>query len=233
MARNCRIVEFAGLAGCGKTTLAKSLKEYFENRKYSVITLDEIDGKFKHKNLLKLLFCINPIELISIIKLFSTVKYNKNRLKSMYSMQVKLYIFYKFCRKYSDYDYVFIDHGMIQNFVSFMFNSDSEIKDNKKYLKMIYKMFSFIYPDLIIRCIIDAKNANERMKIRGREVATIEKEKSDFNRLVMINKDKRNFNELFDYCKKNIDIKICELNMSGNKNEVLKSAIDILDMEFK
>ena len=230
MSKSTKIIEFAGLAGSGKTTIVHNLKEFLESKEKKVITLDDSNNIFKVKDIFKIIKCINIIEIYRFMKLFSSIKYNKNRKKSIYRMQIKLYIFYKYCKNYTNYDYALIDHGMIQNFVSLLFNSDVSFKYNIKFKKEIKKIIEFIRPNTIIKTELEIKSANLRMKTRGRKICTIEKEKDDIIRYKLFEKDKKNFEEIIDFCKKELNLNIYSVDTSFDLKKIMDDLIVLLKL---
>lgn len=105
------IVEFNGLAGLGKTTVANTLMDFLREDGYSII------GKYRHNILQskRSLFCIPySISLYKKVKRFadSIEPYRKNR---KYTHWTNHYVrMYKSIDKYSSADFAIIDEAIIQ-----------------------------------------------------------------------------------------------------------------------
>lgn len=113
------IVEFNGLAGLGKTTVANTLMEYLREDGYSII------GKYRH-NILQSkrpFFCIPySFSLYEIVKEYadSIEPFKKNR---KYTHWTNYYVrMYKSIDKYSSADFAIIDEAIIQFLVAMGLN---------------------------------------------------------------------------------------------------------------
>lgn len=113
------IVEFNGLAGLGKTTVANTLMNYLSEDGYSII------GKYRHSILQskRPLFCIPySFSLYKKVKRYadSIEPYRNNR---KYTHWTNHYVrMYKSIDKYSSADFAIIDEAIIQFLVAMGFN---------------------------------------------------------------------------------------------------------------
>lgn len=140
------IVEFYGLPASGKTTDMKAVLQKYNN----AVDLTEYSQKIKRIKRLPL--ACTP-EFISFF-----FKAAKMMLKKKKKVSYDLKIFYVFCciyirymyyRKHKAYDYYLIDHGIVQNIVSALWNDTTLVSDGQKIIAHLSKYFkneiAFIY----------------------------------------------------------------------------------------
>lgn len=119
MKKKTLIVEFNGLAGLGKTTVANILMDELRNKGYKVI------GKYRHSVLhsKRPLFCIPySFSLYRKVKRYadSIIPYRQNR---KYTHWTNHYVrMYKNIEKHSDADFAIIDEAIIQFLVAMGLN---------------------------------------------------------------------------------------------------------------
>ena len=163
MAKYTKIIEFYGLPGCGKTTLCNILKESYIKKGYKVGVLTDATKQCSFFRIILVL------RLSYLTKFFSVfLNYIKNHIPFNYaSAPYKRLMIYQCVKSFSDYDYVFIEHGVVQSMVSALygFKSPIEILNNP-----IYKKYLSIIPvDKYVYCKITPEKAFERIRIRNRK----------------------------------------------------------------
>ena len=163
MAKHTQIIEFYGLPGCGKTTLCNSLKELYLKKGYKVGILTDATKQCSF------------LRVILVFKLYYLIKFScilmnyvKNGIPLNYAFSpFKRLLIYRCVKSFSDYDYFFIEHGVIQSMVSALYgyNSPIAIHNNPTYGKYL----SVIPVDNYIYCKISQEKALERIRIRNRK----------------------------------------------------------------
>lgn len=155
------IVEFNGLAGLGKTTIANALNDELQKDGYNVI------GNYRHSffHSLRPLFCIlYSFSLYRLVKRYadSIVPYKKDRVYTHWTNHfVRMY---KSIVKYSDADFAIIDEAIIQFLVA-MGLSDHLPKSellNDVVRKIKTLGVSFVRVD----CVNNIESACERIQSR-------------------------------------------------------------------
>lgn len=163
MAKHTQIIEFYGLPGCGKTTLCNILKESYIKKGYKVGVLTDAT---KQCSFLRIILIFRIRYLTKFFSIFWN--YEKNHIPFNYALSpYKRLMIYQCVRYFSDYDYVFIEHGVVQSLVSALygFKSPIAILNNP-----IYKKYLSIIPvDKYVYCKITPEKAFERIRIRNRK----------------------------------------------------------------
>lgn len=163
MAKYTKIIEFYGLPGCGKTTLCNILKESYIKKGYKVGVLTDAT---KQCSFLRIILVLRLSYLTKFFGIF--LNYVKNNIPFNYALSpYKRLLIYQCVKSFSDYDYVFIEHGVIQSMVSALYgyNSPIIILNNPTYGKYL----SLIPVDKYIYCKISSEKAYERIRIRDRK----------------------------------------------------------------
>lgn len=163
MAKHTQIIEFYGLPGCGKTTLCNILKESYINKGYKVGVLTDAT---KQCSFLRIILVLKLSYLTKFFSIFRN--YLKNHIPINYALSpYKRLMIYQCVKSFSDYDFVFIEHGVVQSMVSALygFKSPVAISNNPTYKKYL----SIIPVDKYIYCKITLEKAFERIRIRNRK----------------------------------------------------------------
>jgi len=155
------IVEFNGLAGLGKTTIANALRSELQNDGYKVI------GDYRHSILhsLRPIFCIPySFSLYRLVKRYadSIVPYKKDRVYTHWTNHfVRMY---KNIEKHSDADYAIIDEAIIQFLVAMGLSDHLPKSDllNEVVRKIKSLGVSFVRVD----CMNNVESACERIQSR-------------------------------------------------------------------
>ena len=164
MAEHTKIVEFYGLPGCGKTTLCKLLKEQYEKKGYKIGLINDATKSCTIPHLLKVVSINNIWGFInwchSIMKVSHT---SFNIAGSPY----KRMLIYKCIRSFSQYDYIFIEHGIVQSIVSSLYGVDNyKIFMNRSICK---SLLNFESADIFIYCQVTIEESFKRIKKRNRK----------------------------------------------------------------
>ncbi len=229
MAENTIIVELVGLPGCGKSTLANNLKSVFEQdgRKTGVWT--DMTSDFKNLSFMRKLKCLSLKKLFQYIGLVGTCQYAFSLKRYMIQYFVKIDILYRYVRKFGSYDYVLVDHGFFQQALSAQYGS--KLPDNQKFISRFRKiMKTEIQNDYIIECMIDAQQAQQRMKQRNRvNEGRLDKEKDEAALAKMFMTEKENFECIVSLMSELAsEDMIIQLDMEKAPEELTKAAKQIL-----
>lgn len=184
---NCKMIEFNGLPGSGKTTITHYIsKNYYEN-KLKLINLKNDDIYKKHIRLksfrlLKNLLVPNRIYILIILIGFMHKNHSIN-VKNIYRgiHIINLYNLYKLINKSNESEdtYYLLDQGIIQEIISILYDK----KINKKSFKWLIKLIKFTYSEF---SIINSKVSVEESLIR------IQSRISNTSRLDKLSEEKAN-----------------------------------------
>lgn len=184
------IIEFYGVPGCGKNTATEIVeKEYLSNRKIysSYEIIKEIQNtKIRHYRILDKTTPQKP-KIKELIELFIYIKDKKAifywcklwvMLKATFSFFVRsleIMALYQFCEENYKDDIVIINHGIIQNLISFVYiNQIRSIEKFSKYaINIIYKQICYIHIG------IEVDNALIRLRNRKNQHGRLPKIKDD------------------------------------------------------
>lgn len=157
------IIEFNGLPGCGKTTTTNHLIGMFEDNRFKVARLFDI-------NMNKPLMIVNSLKykrlkfLFAIISLAATIKpFNKKRIKVAL---VTYYILLKYSMlPKTKYDVVLVDQGIIQSIIS-LYHIDSMDTESKRVENTLKYLFDFHKSLTIVNCNSKTNTVFSRIKKR-------------------------------------------------------------------
>lgn len=161
MKKKTVIVEFNGLAGLGKTTVANILKDELRKDGYDVI------GNYRHSFLHSLhpFFCVPySLSLYSTVKRYadSIVPYKKDRVYTHWTNHfVRMY---KSIEKHSDADFAIIDEAIIQFLVAMGF--DDELPQSELLNAVVKKIKLMGVSFVRVDCENNIKASCERIKAR-------------------------------------------------------------------
>lgn len=164
-----QIIEFNGLPGAGKTTIANQLKYELESKGYSCIS------SFKQESLFILMFyCLRyPSCLQLLYKLF---RLSKNAINDKVNRGIVLLIVHYYQQyllsKKAKEDFCIVDQGIIQGIISLFHTrelSDSELL--KSISSTIMKHISFWRVD----CIVNESFSFDRIRTRTPAGSRLEK----------------------------------------------------------
>lgn len=160
------IIEFYGLPSSGKTTDMKAVLEKYENS----ISLTDYSKTVSRIKRLPLVFTPEFISFFfRMIMLYLKKKNRSYYIFKSFSVFCCVYLRYMYARKSKEYDYYLIDHGIIQNIVTVLWDEDTPVDYGKKLVSYAGKNFAqdiaFIYTD-----VGSAENAYSRIQTRGNEI---------------------------------------------------------------
>lgn len=163
MAAYTKIIEFYGLPGCGKTTLCEAIVHELAAQGKKACFLNDITQFCTFFNVIRQ---VNFRELIHNIKFYIKNRNEDSSLIRYFSAYRRL-LKYKCAIKYSNYDYVLVEHGIVQSMVSAIYKYDAEyycdIDCSLRYILYANDNISYIY------CFVDCDTAVRRIICRNRQ----------------------------------------------------------------
>ena len=163
MAKYTKVIEFYGLPGCGKTTLCERLKEQCERDGYTAGVLTDVT---KIGTLPCLLRAFSLKDLCWLTKWCISIKMDNHSSFKIAIAPYKRLLIYRCAKLFSNYDYVFIEHGVVQSMVSALYGTID-------YHFVLEKSFSIrllenTQADLFVNCHVEVQEAFKRIRIRNR-----------------------------------------------------------------
>ena len=209
------IVEFNGLPGSGKTTLANMLKSKFEALGLPVHT------RYYRYPLPKRRY------LPLIMPRYYGLLFDINRLSKTLSSKKELYIklsFINYIQMYRDFitdkkdEIMIVDQGLIQSLISLAYD---DIINNVHPLKhLLYDSKLFDLPILFVNCYLEPEESHNRIKTRPLKKGGFRLEYVDDNKILDILRTQENN---FNIIRKEI-----ESNASNSYIDIdMKATIDI------
>ena len=162
MGTHTKIIEFYGLPGCGKTTLCNKLKVYYEEKGYIIGILPDAANDCSWKSLFHSLSLRECISFFSFFIILITQHVHINLVLS----PIRRILIFKHAKRIGKYDYLFIDHGIVQSVVRALhevYNPSSILKHS--FIKQILLSNSV---DGFIECKIEPSKSFERIRVRNR-----------------------------------------------------------------
>lgn len=172
MGQSARIIEFNGLAGCGKTTLARALKEELTKSGFRVVLFGEAYHIFKEHLVQNIIKCFRWRLFFQYIMLFSIIGRKKENTVHIYWVALTISIVYRWCLIDKKFDYILCDHGLIQNYVSLL--GFEAIEDHDRFhrcLTSILKAESNVY---LVNCNVPIELSCQRIRIRKKTIGRLD-----------------------------------------------------------
>ena len=224
------IVEFNGLPGLGKTTVANLLLNELNNRGYTTVT------SHWRKNILNNFHHPFP-ELYNLDLYHRFVTFARSippkRKKRTHVHIVNFYIQkYEAIRKYCDADFAIIDEAIIQFWVAIAFN-DIIPHDNEKVRAIINKLKALHIDFIRVDCLNHVDSAATRIKQRPKKNIIFEK-LDDTDLISALEAEAANFEYLravFSEMYENQLVITIDTNDSPKKNE--KKIAEVLKENVK
>ncbi|QRN85500.1 AAA family ATPase [Clostridia bacterium] len=163
------LVEFNGLPGCGKTTIANELLEELRSLGYAVATHKELlhhRVKVKKLDLFKSLLDARNRKFFnaSLLLCFSTRPFKLGRIQYARNAYVYYYTVH-ICRKErKEYDFIICDQGLLQVILSIIHMD--KINKPKTVQKMLEDAFAGLGTVILVNCKVKIDTAKERIRLR-------------------------------------------------------------------
>ncbi len=213
------VIEFTGVPGSGKSTIAHLIGEKIEKNNLRVFYYDQYFSRTSHKRFLQLkniLFNIVPFTKYFFLLLKLTKKCKKDYLSIKYILASLLnyggkYILYR-SRKY---DYVIVDQGIIQEIESIT----CYIKGEKNY-NLLYQFIHDNFNMLIIDVNVELNEALSRINKRKAGASRIDFIKDSKEQLNNLNIENDTFISMRKSNKCVEHISITSSNINENVSEI-------------
>jgi len=160
-----KIIEFAGLPGCGKSTLCKSfIAEKFPQKVYTYKDIIRFVSTKNRRKIYGIYARVNPFrwKLLKLLKAFSE-KYDNISPQAVFIL-IALYDFTSVLQIFKKNSIVVLDEGFVQNITSIAhlqpINEDKELNDLVKYIQAKKNLF-------LVNCSADTDTVVERIRKRN------------------------------------------------------------------
>lgn len=185
-----RIIEFCGLPGSGKSTISHYLVNNLLIGK-NVADISDANKLRGFWNVAKIFSIRSFLLFLKSIPIYSFVHIGKIQyLLSPY----KKALTYGCIKAYSNYDYVFVHHGLLQSYVSALYGIEDNIE---KYRNEIIEYLKTVNVDMVVYIQTSCETAYERIKKRSQKdhgrldaldneamLLALQKQKVNFDHLV-------------------------------------------------
>lgn len=205
MGIHTKIVEFMGPAACGKSTLCDLLRDYFVEKNVPVANWNDLVNDLKKQNFFVKIRCVSFVRLFRYLRMFRLAKPERQWRRYLLFYFFKIDILYMFAKKYSNYNFVFVEHGILQNVISTQTGTEL-FKEDRFLLKLITLLNHVGCVDFCVYCSLNVDEALLRMLKRNRFDGRIDKEKNVARKKQMLQRDADNCLVLFgcvNECVKN------------------------------
>ena len=158
-----KIIEFYGLPGSGKTTTCHELINKLRHDGYSAAMLADTLSLFSIKNVLTI-FSVQKLWLFMKI-VFSICHIRFSDYEYIFDIYKRM-LMYDCIKKKSELDYVIIDHGMLQCFVSAFYGRQYSIRDHSN---LIADYLDKAPINGLVFCNLSTEDAYNRIRLRNRK----------------------------------------------------------------
>lgn len=220
MERNIKIIEFYGLPGCGKTTLRSNLLLLPSKHTGSI---QEVMVLYKQESFFYRLFHL-PIKRWWLLSMFLiSIPEKRKNAKSDYVALFYKVLAYNYCASKSPFDFVVVDHGIVQQLGSILHNMDYKLSD--KSLKRVLLFLNSIKNTLFAYCQISSELSLKRMKMRKRDGGRIDAVMNDtVQALYYLEKERMLFSKISD----SLDNDKVIIDMSKSPEELTTEVVGIM-----
>ena len=194
MERDSKIIEFYGLPGCGKTTLRSNLLLSLSKHAGSI---QDVMTLYKHESFFYRLFHL-PIKQWCLLSIFLIMMPQKRKnTKSAYVALYYKVLAYAYCASKSPFDFIVVDHGIVQQLGSILHNMDYKLSD--KSMKRVLLFLNSIKNSIFVYCQISSELSLSRIRARKRDGGRIDAVMNDTNQaLYYLEKERMLFNKISD-----------------------------------
>lgn len=165
MSKGTKIIEFFGMPSCGKTTLCNTLQNKNEQQGKMVAITENLANEYANSSLWKKTRSIPVYILFSLLRLFAAVPFTGFSYLRRYKVLLRKEILYNFAKRYSKYDYVYIDHGLAQGLIQLVYEYPDSL--NEKTLLLAKKVFQKSKADSIVYCKVSPETTLKRIRKRN------------------------------------------------------------------
>lgn len=171
MATHTKVIDLFGIPACGKSTLCEYMSTAdYENVKI-VSWLKILHDAKKHP--MRLFMSIGWPSVFAGIRLRCSIPRNMSRKTFSLKKMLLKETLYRYAIKYSEYDIVLVDHGIVQSFVSL--ESGEDLHLTKTFNSACLNYLDTTAASIFAYCYLPVKEALERMHKRNRHSGRIDK----------------------------------------------------------
>lgn len=212
MAKHTQIIEFYGLPGCGKTTLCKKMLSSADYRGKRLAISRDISVSYARASIFQKVRSIPWRMVVPLVRLFVKTPFVGFSNLNLYIIFLKKESLYDYVRKYSDIDYFFVDHGLVQSIISLMATSPTELNYAKS--QDINLILTKSNVNKVVYCKVSPKTSFLRIRARGgKALGRLDKVENDDVLLQMIQKQAVMFDRMSSIILMNSKDLYSELNL--------------------
>lgn len=202
-----QIIEFEGIAGCGKSTLCDNLSTMLKEQKITYIYSQEL-AKYMHTHPFMYVKTFRLNNYTNVLKLMISTR--SLRSFKWYVAILKLLSLYEYYNDYVDKDILLCDHSLIQSVVQ-VWGYKEQIKLNSKSRIALTRFFQH-YTDITnVYCNIGPEIAMQRIRSRNRKYGRLDMIKDDNELLILLKNNAYNLNEVLQAYKEAHHVLQCDM----------------------
>lgn len=165
MATHTQIIEFFGLPACGKSTLCDDLISEQGDDKLIFCRMNAISAEYRKTNLLRRIFLFPYKSSFYLILLILKSGFKKDNLR-IYKSFFSILIIYAFTKHVKKYNYMLIDHGVIQSVISLFYGARSGVFDSS--FNIANCLVKAADVDILVYCDLPVQESISRIRKRNR-----------------------------------------------------------------
>ena len=196
MASPAKIVDLYGLPACGKSSLVAWMVAGSPSG-LRVADKRMALGKGGAAFFCRFLLSLHPKDVYRCVLYHFAIPPRLRRKDSPLRKFIKNYAYYRYVAKYSGYDVVYMDNGIVQSIVSHQGGAD--LLDDRKYISSVRRLLDLPLDITFVRCDIDAEAALNRMRQRGREKGRIDLMDDPERQLQSLEEEDRIYRKFSDF----------------------------------
>ncbi len=214
-----KIIEFAGLPGCGKSTVSRQLEENLRKKGYSVKTRENLmKGVEEGKKILR-----NPFLWFSALRLF--LYSSKYKSSDKYDYCIRILFMKKQLEKVirsNKKEIIILEEGIIQDLTAIAYKEPA--RQNQYSIRALKVLKHIRKHSYYVNCSLSVELDIERIKRRGRRDKKYgaDKEEAELKELLLIKR------ENLDFFISESGVKYLNINMEKNVKEIA----DLIEREW-
>lgn len=219
---NGKIIEFEGIAGCGKSTLCSSFAEILEHNNITYIYSQDI-AIYMHKHPLSYIRSFRIKNAVSVLRLMlSTGTFRSYRYHIAIFKLLSLYENYLRTGKES---VLLCDHSIVQSAVQ-VWGYNSHITTDKKIADALSRFYSKTYRSKNVYCIITSEVAAQRIRKRNRSYGRLDLIKDDNELIRSLDNNAGTLDAFVKVYERTHDV--CKIDMQNEPGAIAKGLFDMV-----
>ena len=198
MGSRTKILDFYGLPACGKSSLVSFLLE----SGFPGMTVADKRLALQGNRLSVLLRFIRSLrfrDLRACVRYHNSIPKEKRRKGSSLRQFVKNYGYYRYFARFSGYDLVCLDNGIVQSVVSHQRGHD--LIDEGSYRKSVKEMITLPIDITYVWCDVDPSVSLTRMHQRGRKKGRIDLMEDEHLQLASLEQERQVYLHFTDFIR--------------------------------